>query len=93
MSDDLCLLGLSVPSTHTLRNPISTASSVASELSKPPIHLESLSYDPISCYRKPVERTTEIKGCAISSVPSAGFPVVTDRIVGLSLKVDGGLKA
>ena len=32
-------------------------------------HFETLSHDPIRCYRKPVGRTNEIKGCAISLVP------------------------
>ena len=36
-------------------------------------HFWTLSDDPVSCYRKPVERTSEIKGYAISLVRSTGF--------------------
>ena len=38
-----------------------------------PINFQSQSDDPISCYRKPTERTTEIKGYAIPLVRSTGF--------------------
>ena len=36
-----------------------------------------------------MERTSEIKGC--TTCPLRWFPVVTDRIVGLSLEVDRDL--
>ena len=40
---------------------------------KTEIYFETQSHDSIRRYRKPVERTGEIKGCAISLLPYAGF--------------------
>ena len=39
-----------------------------------PIHFRIQSNDPISCNRKPAERTDEIKGYAISLVRSTASP-------------------
>ena len=52
---------------------------------KAPIHLETLSQDPISSYRKPVKQTSEIR-------PHHWFPLTTDRIAGLSPKKDQSLR-
>ena len=43
------------------------------------IHFEAQHYDLISCYRKPVEQTDEIKGWVISLVRSTGFPQQLNR--------------
>ena len=51
-----------------------------------PTPFNTQSHDTVSCYRKPVEPTNEIKGRAISLVHSKRLLVVTDRILRLSLK-------
>ena len=53
------------------------------------IHFPTQACDPINCYRKPVERTSEISLEMISLVRSTGFP---QQLIGwLSQKVDQGL--
>ena len=47
---------------------------VGEDREAPIIHFETRSDDPVSRYRKLVERTNEIKECASPSVPSTGFP-------------------
>ena len=56
-----------------------------------PILCRTQSGNPIISYGTPVERTNEIKGDTTSLVRSTCFPIATDRIVGLSSKVDRGL--
>ena len=48
---------------------------------KAPIRFRTQSDDPISCYGKPVDRTNEIKGYAVSLVLSTGF---LQRLIGSS---------
>ena len=63
---------------------------------KVPIRYRTQSDNPISCYGEPAERTKEIAYPSISVFRSTGFRgrchLATDRIVGLSPKVDVGLE-
>ena len=59
---------------------------------KAPILSQSQSDDPISRYRKPVERSNEIAYHLIPLVRSASFPLQLIGSCDWSPKVDGGLK-